>query len=130
MNKLKKEVEQYFLDNWSTSPIQWDEDDSFKAPSDKSWIGINFIPIDRSVIGLDGGSGRKSNLAQVKIFSYGRNPTKALELEDSVRAFFECIDLPLNDARVGLGEPDGFGVVDMQNGLYQSATLYDVKTWR
>jgi len=49
-----------------------------------------------------------------------------LGLEDEVRTFIECYKDASIDMSVGDGVPNGNGVVNLDNGVFQSISLYDI----
>jgi len=126
MKSLKIEIEKYFVDHWTQTPIQF-QGSTFTQASE--WISVVFIPLDRSLYAFDGGNGRKMDTVMVKVLSYSDNPTKTLGLEDDVRAFLECIEVPNNNARVGMGKPDGLGVLDLENGVFEASSTYLIQSY-
>lgn len=123
MHSLKEQLEIYFNENWVLTPVQY-QGARFDQPTDKTWIYISFVPIDRAVYGFDGGNGRKMDTAMLRVSSYSSNPLKSLEIDDAVRAFLECWELPFNDCQVQEGVPDGLGIVDLGNGMFETISNY------
>lgn len=128
MVKIKQELEAYFQDNWTDTPIQFDIS-TFQQPVDMEWISLIFIPIDRTIYAYDGANGRKADVAQFKVLSYSTSPTKALIIEESVKAFLECYELTTVDAQVEEGKPDTLGAINLGTGTYETGLLFSVTAW-
>ena len=112
----KREIEQHFIDNWST-PIQFEGVD-FAAPS--KWVRLAFIPIDRTA----NTSKRVFENSQLKVFCYDVSPTLCVKLVDEVNTFLDCLDL--STCRFGTGQSDGLGTQPLDNGVYELVTLFEV----
>ena len=123
MVDMKIAIEKHFADNWSTTPIHY-QGMKFTAPADNKWIHISFTAIERTRGGFGGGC--TSETAQVKVMSYDRTPTSSLKLDGHVVAFLENYQWEDNSI-VGLQEPDGLGTLDMENGAFETSSLYYVK---
>ena len=128
MVDIKKEIDALFNDDWIETPVQFQGTD-FTTPNNKRWISIRFTPIDRALYAFDGANGRKADTVQVQVLCYDKSTTKALELEDSVREFFECYKLQTVNGTVEEGNPDGLGVVNIGNDVYQTSSLYTIKVY-
>lgn len=126
MQNLKKQIEIYFNDNWTDTPVQYQ---GSSEPDTDTFIYITFVPLDRSVYGMDSNGGRKKDTVMARIFSYSSNPLKSLEIDDSVREFFECWELPGIDARTQTGVPDGLGIVDLGNGMFETTSNYTIESY-
>ena len=126
MKSLKVEIEKYIQANWTQTPVKF-QGSTFAQTSE--WVSVVFIPLDRSLYAFDGGDGRKKDTVMLKVLSYSDNPTKCLGLEDDVRAFLECINIPNNNARVGMGKPDGLGVIDLENGVFEASSTYLIESY-
>ena len=113
----KREIEQYFLDNWTATPIQFQGVD-FDSPD--KWISLAFIPVDRT----SNTCNRVFENSQLKILCYDKSPTLAIKLLDEVNTFFDCKSL--STCYSGTGNADGLGVQDLLNNTYEVATLYEV----
>ena len=114
---IKVEIEQYFIDNWTSTPIQFQGVD-FTSPN--KWISLIFIPLKRE----SSTCGRIFESYQLKILCYDTNPSKAIELMDNVNAFYDCKQLTKSYS--GTGYADGLGVQDLLNNCYEVETLYDI----
>jgi len=121
---MKIAIEKHFADNWTATPIHW-QGMRFTAPSDNKWIHVSFTPISRQRGGFGGGCA--TNEAQVKIMSYDKTPTASLALDGQVLTFLENYSWEHNST-VGLSEPDGLGTIDMENGAFETSSLYQVKS--
>lgn len=125
MTIVKINIESYFKSTWHTSPIQW-EGVPFEVTTDK-WISLAFIPIDRKTYAFDGADGRKQDTILIKITSYAKTSTLAIELEEEVRRFFECYsDLSF---KVGVGVPNGDGIIPLDNGYFMATSLYEIQNF-
>ena len=101
----------------------------FTQPTGGKWISLVFIPIARDTYAFDGQNGRSVDLVQFKVLSYGTNATQALGLDDDVRTFLECFSIPNNDAKVGNGVPDGLGIIDLDNDVFEIGSLYEINSY-
>lgn len=125
MVSLKQELEAYFNDNWVDTPIQWDGID-FSKPVGGSWIGLKFNPIDRALYAYDGQDGRNRDLAQLEVMTYGKTTTASISLGDDVKTFIENWKFVTNDAQVGLGVPDGNGVINLESDIFESVLTFEI----
>lgn len=116
---IKAEIEQYFIDNWINTPIQFQGVD-FDQPN--AWISLIFIPIERTA----NTCGRVMSNAQLKILCYDTNPSMAIKLMDEVNTFFDC--KTLTKSYSGAGNADGLGIIDLLNNTYEVATLYEINS--
>ena len=123
MLEMKRAIEKYFSDNWSQTPIHWQGMD-FVQPNSGVWIHITFTPIDRE----SHGSGCIStNIAQVRVLSYGKTPNASLELDGDVGTFLG--NYSWNSASVvDVGDYDGLGIIDLDNGVFETSSLFTVTT--
>ena len=128
MVNLKIELEKHFNTNWISTPIQWEGID-IQAPSDGKWIGLKFNPIDRTQYAYDGSSGRTKDQAQLEVSCYATSTTKSLSLGDEVKAFIENWNYSGIDANVGLGVPDGNGVINLDNYIFESVLTFQIKSY-
>ncbi len=119
MTAIKQKIEQYFIDSWHGAPfiVQGQE-----INSQPPFMVISFIPIDREKVSYGGTCAHSRDTAAFKIECYETNPTKCLILEDSVKAFLECYNI--DSIRVAEGKPDGLGIIDLENHLFQSVLLF------
>ncbi len=72
---------------------------------------------------------RTLDVIDVKVLSYSDNPTKVIGLEDDVKTFLECWDVPNHGAEVGVGKPDGLGIIDLDNGVFEAVTTYLIESY-
>ena len=119
---MKTMIEKHFADNWHYTPIHY-QGMKFTAPADNKWIHISFTPISRQRGGF--GAGCTTQEAQVKVMSYGENPSMSLALDGHVQTFLENYQWEHNTI-VGTQEPDGLGTLDMENGAFETSSLYYV----
>lgn len=126
MNAVKKSIEAKFLADWNTTPIQWEGIPFTATPQ---WISLVFIPIDRTLYGFDGNDGRKRDTILLKITSFSDSTTRALELEDEVRTFIECYNDGVLNYKVGLGVPNGDGIISLDNGVFMTTSLYEIQNF-
>lgn len=122
---LKQEIEAYFHSSWSDTPIQWEGID-FSAPTDGEWIALKFNAIDRALYAYDGNDGRTRDIAQLQVMTYGKTTTASLSLGDDVKAFIENHNYSNVDAKVGLGVPDGNGVLNLENDIFESVLTFEI----
>ena len=128
MVELKKELETHFNTNWSATPIQWEGLD-FTRPTDGKWIALKFHPINRLLYAFDGNTGRNADTAQLEVFTYGDSSTESISLGDDVKTFIENWKYSTADARVGLGVPDGNGVINLDNNIYESVLTFQINSY-
>lgn len=126
MQNLKKAVETYFNDDWTSTPLQFQ---GSALPDTDTFIYIVFVPIDRSVYGIGNNKGRKKDTVMIRVSSYSSNPLRSLEIDDAVRDFFECWEVPNIDAQVQSGVPDGLGIVDLGNGMFETISNYMIDSY-
>lgn len=120
---ISKAVNDYFLNNWTATPIQIEGVD-FITPTAKKWISISILPYDREAYAYDGDKGRKKQYVLVAIRCYDITPTLSHLLAQEVQSFFECVTLEETLA-VGLGIGDGNGAVNLGNAVYQVTLNFD-----
>ena len=128
MKSVKVALEKYFSDNWTETPIRFQGD---KLKPDTRFIEINFIPIDRTIYSTGNGRGRKRDLIQFKISCFDSSSTLVFGLEDKVREFLECYEESDTDYNfyVGEGVPSGRGATALDNGVFVSISLYEVRNY-
>ena len=125
MTDIKKKVEQYFIDNWVKTPIQF-EGTSFVAP--KRWIKLNFYPLDRKITAFNGtDEGLKSDTMLLKVSVFDESATLSMMLEDDVRTLLEC--KTIDKYRTGVGQPSGDGAVPLENDVWVSVSTYDILSY-
>lgn len=124
--EIKSTVEQFFLDNWIDSPIDWNGED-FEVPTDKEYISLQFIPFDRNKYAFDGTNGRSKDDTMLKVRSYSNNPQKSFQLQDKVILFLE--DQQFGNTYYRIAKPDGNGAVDFENDIYETTTNFITDTW-
>lgn len=125
MKDLKVGIDTKFVNEWVATPIQWDGLD-FKSPTDKKWIGLKFTPIDRKAYAFDGSDGRTTDKALLEVSIYGSSSTESLSIGDDVKAFIENWNYTSIDAKVGLGVPDGHGVINLENDIFESVLTFQI----
>jgi len=115
----KSDVDKYFKDNWTLTPIQYDGA-NFVTPLDNKWVSISLNPYDRELIGMDGHKGRKLDYAYIRVNCYDTSTTLCYNLANEVQKFLECIEIPTadNPLMVGLGIADGNGAIPLDNGVF------------
>ncbi len=117
LSTTKKEIDQYFQDNWILTPIQYE---TAKFETQDTWIGLSFVPIERTSNTCQ----RKFENSQLRVLCYEANATKVMELADSVNSFADC--LTLTTCEFSVGNPDGLGVQILGNDVYEFALIFEV----
>ena len=117
MYDTKVEIEEYFNLNWVSTPVQYQGID-FVNP--KKWVSVIFIPIERS----SNTCGRVFENSQLKVLVYDVSPTLAIKLMDELNDFLSC--LQLNTCNIGVGVPDGMGIIPLDNGVHEIVSLFEV----
>ncbi len=128
MVALKIELEQYFVDNWTETPIQFQGND-YTAPIDNRWIYIEFIPIDRAIYSMGCPFPYSMDTVMLRVYARDTTPTASLSLDDEVRTFIECFQMSSVTATVGDGVPDGLGIVDLGNSIFETASNYTIEAY-
>lgn len=127
LSTIKVNLETYFQTNWTTTSIQW-HGVAFNSSALTQWIGLKFVPIQNEMYAFDGSScGRIEYNAQMQVFCYAKNPTKAIQLADSVMSFLNgTTHSP--DIVVGIGQVDS-GAVDLGNGLFEVMVYFEINLY-
>lgn len=120
MVDMKIAIDTYFNDSWSSTPIQW-QGMTFEQPADGEWIQLSFTPIAREQGGF--GAGCATNMAQLRVMSYGTTPNASLTLDGEVQEFIENYYWGEGN-NVDTQEPDGLGIIDFDNGVFETSSLY------
>ena len=127
----KSDIDKYFKDNWTLTPIQYDGA-QFEIPADNSWISISLLPYDRELIGLDGGAGRKLDYGIIRVNCYDTSVTLCYDIAYEVQAFLECSEIPTTDGKkllVDMGIADGQGSIPLDNGVYETQINFITKKY-
>ncbi len=124
MLKMKQEIEQKFLDEWTETPIQFDIVD-YSTATDSAWVSLMFDPLSREEIGFGGSCSRKMDTAFIKVLCFETSPTKVLMLEDKVKEFMECYTFSTVGAYTRVGEPNGEGINNLENGVWFSTLQFN-----
>ena len=121
MTEIKQNIEEYFVNAWHHEPVYFQGQETSAA---HEFIVLSFIPINSAIAGFGGAQTRKRREALINVKSYCTNPTRCMVLDDKVRAFLECYNV--DNIEVGVGEPDGLGVIDLEagNGFFESSVNY------
>ncbi len=114
---IKKEIDQYFSDNWTETNIQYQGADFF---DEGRWISLSFVPVQRT----SNTCGRTFENSQLRVLCYDANATKVMDLADKVNAFADC--LSLTTCGFSVGNPDGLGVQDMGNNTFELALIFEI----
>ena len=123
---IKATVEQYFLDNWTDTPIDW-AGQAFSVPTDREYISLQFIPFDRTNYAFDSTNGIQKDDTILKVRSYSNNPQKSYQIQDKVIAFLE--GKQFGNTYYRIAKPDGNGAVDMENNIHETTTKFITDTW-
>jgi hypothetical protein len=112
---IKVALDQYFLDNWSQTSIQF-QGQALDTTALDDFISLVYTPSLNDCYGLDGGSvGRIEYVGNLKVFCYAKNPTLAYKLADDVKTFLNGVEL--GNIKVTIGQ-DG-NANDLENGFYE-----------
>jgi hypothetical protein len=122
----KSKIDKFFQDSWTETPVQYEGAD-FDTPADNRWIAVNFVPFDRSIVGIGGANSRKEDNALIVVRCYDVSPTLTLTLCQTVLAFIEC--KTINDIIVDIGIPDGNGAIPLHNGIFEMTLNFKTRTF-
>ncbi len=117
----KEKVDQYFNDNWITTPIQYDGI-RFDKPSDGIWISVQLVPYARESDTFGGGG--NFNRGLVKVFAYSTSVTLSFQLAQSLQVFLD--EVSIDEAFINIGVPDGNGAIHLQDGVYETLTNFEI----
>jgi len=123
MVEMKIAIETYFADHWSSTPIQW-QGMKFVQPTNKQWVYVNFTPIDVET-SMNGKC--ETNIAQIRVLTYGGTPNISLKLADDIRDFLAFYSWN-NSSIVESYSTDGLGIIDMENGAFETSSLFTVES--
>ena len=127
LSTIKTTLETYIQTNWTTTSIQW-QGVPFSSNGLTQWIGTKFVPVMNEVYAFDGSScGRIEYNAQLQIFCYAKNPTKAIQLSDSIMTFLNGTQHSPN-ITVGIGQVDS-GAIDLENGIFEVMVWFEVNLY-
>jgi len=120
--EIKSTLEQYFIDNWTQTQIQFDGVD-FDYSNIDSWISLVYTPVENNLIGFDGSSvGRIRNNAILKVFCYAKTVPLTYKLSDDVKAFLN--GKQFSDIKVSIGQDRG--ATNLDNGFFEVLTIFEV----
>ena len=120
---IKASIEQYFIDNWSDTDIQF-EGLNFDYSNLDSWISLKYIPVENISYAFDGTyNGRIKYNAQLKVFCYAKSVPLAFKLGDDVKTFLNNVSLP-NNIEVYIGQDRGAN--DLGNGYFETEAIFKI----
>jgi len=130
---IKKEIDIYFQDNWTSTGIQYQGETQPRVsgvPTDPTtldnFISLVYAPVENESYGFDGSAtGRIEYAGLQKIFCYAKNPTKAMQLADQVKTFFDGKEI--GNIHAGIGQ-DG-QANDLGNSFHEVLCSFDVSQW-
>jgi len=114
----KKEIEKYFIDNWTICPVTFDGEE-FKTSN--KWITVKYIPLGRTASTCQ----RVSTNSQLQVFCYDISPTLVIKLMDEVNQFFDCKQLVYSYSGIGSSL---VGVQNLDNNVFEQNTIFDINT--
>lgn len=121
----KAKIEQYFIDNWSLTEIQF-EGVEYDYSDVEKWISLIYIPVRNDIIGMNGESvGRVRNNAQLKVYCYAKSVPLAYKLADDVKSFFN--GKQIDDIMVGVGQDKS--VTNLDNGFFEVAVIFEINNY-
>lgn len=119
---IKATIEQEFLSNWSTTPIQF-EGVKFDYTGKDSWVSLVYTPVVSDRYGFNGTAiGRVRYVGIQKVFCYAKNPTKAYKLADAVKTFLNGKEI--NGLVFDIGQDRA--VLDLNNGYFETVVNTEV----
>jgi len=130
---IKKDLDTYFQDNWSSTGIQYADENRPRVggvltdPSTlDSFISLKYDPVENDSYGFDGtATGRIEYAGLQKVFCYAKNSTKALLLADQIKTFLN--GKQLNNIHISIGQ-DG-SPKDLGNNFHEVLCSFDVSQW-
>lgn len=122
---IKKEIDTLFM-SYTNAPVQFHGQNLDTVGMEK-FISLIYAPIENTAYGLDGtATGRIRYAGMQKVFCYAANPTKALQLADNVKSFFNGKELS-NNIHTRIGQDNM--PVDLGNGFYEVLCTFELSQW-
>ena len=113
-------LNQYMLDNWIDTPIQFDGM-VLDTTALTKWISVKYIPVQNDAVGLDGTTtGRIGYRGLFKVFCYAKNSTLAYKLADDVKTALNGKQIA--NLRIDIGQDRD--AVDLDNTWYECLCLF------
>jgi len=123
----KQTIEQYFIDSWVLTPIQFDGTEIDVSTND-DWISLKYVPVKNSNYGMDGTlRGRTKYNGQLQVFCYAKNVPLTYTLADSVLEFLSSRVLA-SDINVDIGQAQG-NAIDTDNNFYEMLVTFEVNNY-
>lgn len=122
---IKTTLDQYFLDNWVATPIQY-EGTQLNTNALTEFISLQYAPVYNDQYAFDGTTtGRINYVGLQKVFCYAKTPTKAFQLADSVKTFLNGKQLGNIYIEVGQDNPAN----DLGNNFYEVLITFRLTEW-
>jgi len=114
--KAIEDINKHFNTGFTVCDIEY-EGLRFSAPDNKKWISLFLIPEDANKEGESG---------LLKVICYDTSATLCFKLADEVKDFLD--NAQFNGLSFDLGAGDGLGCLNLENGIYQTVVLFDMRT--
>jgi len=122
---VKKTIEEYFINNWDKTPIQF-EGVNLDISGLDELIALSYVPTDSRAYALDGTScGRIVYSALQKVFCYSKSPSLAFKLADEVKAFLN--GKKIDGIVFGVGYDSG--AEELDNDFFRVLCNFPLKKW-
>ena len=121
----KAALEQYFIDNWTATGIQFSGVE-FSNKTLTKWISLKFIPVENDRYAMNGTvSGRINYNGLLQVFCYAKNESLAYGLSDDVKSFLH--DKTIGSIDVGIGQDRG--VENLDNGYFEALVVFEINNF-
>lgn len=122
--EIREKLEQYFIDNWTQTQIQF-EGVAIGIDGIDKWISLVYVPVENKTIGFDGTTtGRVRNNGQLKVFCYAKNIQLAVKLADDVKEFLDGKTISNGIVQIGVGQDSG--AVDLENSFFEVLVVFEI----
>lgn len=123
--ETKRSLEQHFIDNWTTTSIQFDGV-AFSYTGLTSWISLVYVPAYSSQYAFDGTTqGRVLEEGVLKVFCYAKSVPLAFQLADSVKTFLNGV--VVNNVEVHIGNDSAAS--NLGNGFFEVPVSFITRYW-
>lgn len=121
--EINAELELYFMNNWTASPLKI-SDFPFDDTGIDKWIAISYDAIQNTIMGCDGTTtGRINQSGLLRVYCYAERRMIVNQLADEVATFLNGKSLPKN-IEVGIGQHSS--VIDLDSNLFELKVSFEV----
>ena len=111
----QEKINEYFSNNFTDCLVEY-EGLRFDHPDLKEWISLYLLPEEAS---------KTVESGLFKVVCYSSSATLAFKLGDKVKTFLD--NTQFESLTFGIGYGDGLGILNLENGIYQTVVLFDVE---